>query len=88
MGQAGGNFRKLSVESPITSVSGRGSHKQEYVQEAETELNVSESGNWGEEKGVDLSRGKTTEQQPRNPKLVVYGGVEYIEWTWETGVCT
>ena len=45
MGQAGGNFRKLTVESPITSVSGRRSHKQEYVQEAETELNVSESGN-------------------------------------------
>lgn len=70
MGQTGGNFRKLGVEGPITSASGRRSHKQEYVQEVEKESNVSEPRKSGEEKGASLSKGQTKERQSRSSKRV------------------
>jgi len=43
------------------ALSGRRFHKDEHVQEAKTELNALELGNGGEKKGVDLSKGYTTE---------------------------
>lgn len=52
---------KERAKQDYGALSGRRFHKDEHVQEAETALNASEPGNGGEEKGVDLSKGHTTE---------------------------
>ena len=52
---------KERAKQDYGALSGRRFHKDEHVQEAETELNASELGNGGEEKGVDLSKGYTSE---------------------------